>query len=61
MTSEFCTIKASVDSHSGITQPCNNLEKECVLSIKQKLIDYGFWFATEGVSNCIDVEPIGLY
>lgn len=61
MSSEFWTIKVSVDSHNGSTQPYNNLENECTLSMKQKLINYGFWFATEGVNNCIDAKSIGLY
>lgn len=61
MTSEFCTIKVSVDSHNGSTQPCNNLENECALSMKQKLINYGFWFAAEGVNNGIDAKLVGLY
>lgn len=60
MTSEFCTIKMSVDGHNGSTHPCNNLENECALSVKQKLINYAFWFATESVDNCIDAKPIGL-
>lgn len=29
--------------------------------MKQKLINYGFWFATEGVNNCTDAKHIGPY
>lgn len=51
----------STDNHNGSTQPCNSLENERALSMKQKWINDGFWFATEGVNNCTDAKPSGLY
>lgn len=61
MTSKSHTSKIFFDSFNDRAQTCNNLENGCALSMKQKLINDGFWFVTEDVNNCVEAKPIALY